>query len=507
MSELERISVAETNPPQVQPLNLQETATPDATKAKRKGRLLQRFVANLTTSREKGTPTSENGSPFSLHAPRSFAEESRNPFVKHFSRVRDTYAAEVQFSPPGPNEKPASELKWHEIGYWRYRKRKLGKQLQFAQKLVHNDFQLVFERAIARDLYYTLPDAETVRGISTLKHEALWARRIVSLDNGSLVASANLDYTVTIYDLNSNNRKICKLDTFRSHVLSLAWLGDDLLATGTSAGSISMWSARTGELHTTIDMNSSDLDDVTGEPYTAAVTALVAMDTTKFVAGTSNGTLILYRHKKGREVWEERRKENVHEGWIWRIASYRHELLSVSEDCTCALLIARTLKRVGRWRHKHAVTACAIGRSYIVTGSYDTLRIRRRGDELSRVSLWRQVHGGGWVHSVALWDNDQLLSTGGDGQIVVFDLSTGIARHRVYTPLKAVWDATLLPGQRLAICGPWHSANYVLEMESYLSEDRSVRSSIWSPSSWTLPTSVRNVDFNNIPFFSPRRAR
>ncbi len=505
MAVVEEITDVEQIRPVVHPLNLHETTSLNEDDRLRKKGLLQRALHKLTGTKKRGTPTGDNDSPFNLLAPRSFAEESKNPLVRQFSRVRDVYANEMDDTPRCTDAKPINEMKWHEPEYWQYRKQKLGKQVQFVRKLVKNDFQLILERAIAKDLRETLPEVHKGNKVGRLRHNALWARRIVTLENGSMVASANLDYTVTIYDLNCNNRKICTLENFSSHVLSLAWLGDDLLATGTGEGSINTWSVRTGELHTTIDLGMSDETDGSGELNRPAVTALVAMDTTKFIAGTSDGTLILYRHKKGREVREERRKEKVHDGWIWRIASYRHEILSVSEDCTCVLLIARTLKRVGRWRHKHAVTACALGRCYIVTDSHDTLRIRHRGDELSRVSLWRQVHGGGWVHSVILWDNDQLLSTGGDGQIVVFDLSSGTAKHRVDTTLNAVWDATLLPGQRVAVCGPWHPVNYVLNMERYLTEERSPRTSIWTPRSWILPNSVRNIDFvNPASLFSPK---
>ena len=188
----------------------------------------------------------------------------------------------------------------------------------------------------------------------------------MAVDRGRLVATYASNSAIHEHD--PLNRGL-PLRRFRGQwrgVFAIAWLGEDLNAKGGDNWAIVIWNANLGEERYRIDTE------------TGSITSIIALDTAHFLVGTVDGTLILYGHEEGSSASELRRKPNANSGRIWEIGRSDGYAVNVIEDLSCALWqVSNALRCLVRWLNRNTVTAAATNSCYIVTASFDTLRVRR----------------------------------------------------------------------------------------------------------------------------------
>lgn len=477
---------------------------------------------------KKSHSRSDESSDFVVFTPRQNEYEPQNSLFGLFTVLRQEYKNETADSPKSvsrnvwdgnkviENEDVATR-KAHFKALKRA-KRKAGKQASFAKKIFNKEIKFRAEQVVSRDMSDSIPEVTLPKNdMLPLHHGSVLPRRVTAVVGGTMVAIAGNSGHVTVYDGETGGNPKLVLYEKPTEVYDIAWLGGDVIGTVGNDGFLRTWSTKSGD----------QLDEI--YLIRSYGTAMVALDTENVLVGTAEGDLIRFSHKSGMKLKHMASKIDVHDNseaiynlkdldpnpaieiltigpaevkesipvrptqqykmdnevWgerrIWKICAYRNEVVSVSEDRTCALTNARDFHCYGKWRHKHPVLSAAINSCYVVTGSLDTLRIRKREDDLLRVRVWKGVHGQTWVHSLTLYKTDILISTGGDGNIVMYNLLTEQPIHRIGTSFSAVWDTALMPGNRLAICGPWEKDGYIMDLEEFEEEDQTDdRFSIWN---------------------------
>lgn len=508
--------------PGVAPLDLGNLNGEDDARIERKAKIKSSKLGKKTR------PHVDENDGFVVLTPRQNEDEPQNSLFRFFTVLRQEYKNDVLTSPRGASRNSsdaegvvsAAEVvpsKRH-FKALRRMKRKATRQVAFVRKVFSKEIKLQWEQVKSRDLSDSVPEiTEPEKELVALHHGSSLSRRITAVVKGTMIAIAAHEGKVALYDGESGGNPRIVLYEKATEVYEIAWLGGDVIGTVGNDGFLRTWTAATGK----------ELDNI--EVIRSYGTAMVALDTENVLVGTAEGDLIRYSHKSGTNMQQMAHKVNVHdnseavynlkdlnpepaidvlstgpddvheyrsvqpskqeekenqvlgERRIWKIAAYRNEVVSVSEDRTCVLTHARDFHCYGKWRHKHPVLSVAINSRWVVTGSFDTLRIRPREDNLLDVRVWKGIHQQTWVHSLTLYKTDILISGGGDGNIVMYNLLTEQPIHRIGTCFSAVWDTALLPGKRLAICGPWEKDAYILDLKEFEEdEDNSEEQfSIW----------------------------
>lgn len=314
-----------------------------------------------------------------------------------------------------------------------------------------------------------LPECEVPIDFEVLENGSLWTRRISFAEKHSVVATAGMDKTVRLFnsDMIFDKNPMRILRQHEAAIRGMTLLDPDTLGTASDDGELILWQISTGDVLSRTHIAST------------SATAMERLDDKRFVVGSVCGELFFYWHDAGQSLQEIHRVTEVHESMISSIAAHTGLMVSVSEDHSAVLRNTNTdgYNRLAKWRHKHSITAAAINEKFIVTASLDTLRIRRRGESIALVKIWTGMHSNSWIYSIKLISRNNIMATGANGRISIMNLSLEKPIAIIRTQLDAVWDATVLPGNRIALCGSWNNNSYIIVPETNITEEPITRSS------------------------------
>lgn len=310
-----------------------------------------------------------------------------------------------------------------------------------------------------------LPITQLPVEVEKLQNGSLWVRNILFIPESGLIATAGMDSTIRIFDIDLiiEGKPVRYLNAHTSMVRSLILLDTNIVASAGADGNVMLWCPTNG-----------DLLDRTHIAATEA-TAMVKLDNNRFIVGSGIGELFVYWHDKGGSLQEIRRIYQAHNSMVSDIAANDNLVLSVSDDRSAVLRDAHKYTKVVKWRHKHPITAAAISERNIVTASFDTLRIRTV-DRLHITKIWVGIHPGSWIYSLKFISNSFLMTTGANGIINVIDLTEEKPSATLKTDLDAVWDAEVLLDGRIAVCGSWNLCSFIIKPVMDFRELKSSRS-------------------------------
>lgn len=288
----------------------------------------------------------------------------------------------------------------------------------------------------------SLPVPVPATGAAPLTGHTNSVTRVVTLDDGALLATACYDGRVRVYDA-AGGASVPRHDLSGHNglVLSLAPLGGSILVSGGWSDQVVSWNARTGARLDALRVTDSSFPSI------------AAVDEGKFVAGTGSGDLVFFSHSKGRGLREVDRVQNAHSAWINHIAVRGDLMVTASFDKTATLWHLPSRTRLATLPHTSNVWCAALSDRFLATGAQGEIRVYEIERDCALKLVMKGVHANEFVHAVALAGDDWLLSAGGDGAVTFTSLASEQPVVRVSTSVPYVLDIALLPNGRVAVCG------------------------------------------------------
>lgn len=274
---------------------------------------------------------------------------------------------------------------------------------------------------------------------------------IVFLPDESRIVTACLDHKARVYDATNGVLQ----HTFADHddyVFGLDALGGATVASGDYAGVLCVWDAYTG----TCTYREQERD--------CGLWAIAALDERRFVVGSWDGAVLVFGHRKGRDVVRVRTIPRVHAYCIRSIAVHGDRMITGSWDMSARVWDATVLEVCSTLTgHAERVVGVAINDKHIIT----TTGGRNTGYDKGGVYIWSAKSFGllrkfeetyrNWIYSPLILGNTHFLTVSSDENILVTEMSTGASVHRFLLPFSTFNAATTLDG-RIAACGSRHSA-------------------------------------------------
>ena len=322
------------------------------------------------------------------------------------------------------------------------------------------------------------------------------------------------------YELHTTpiQKKELKSRTSNADVIDIIALEGNLFAVACADGSVATWDARAAR-------------EISREKVCRGrVTALALIGQDTLVVDTGTGHIMIYTMKQAfiaTQLWSEW----VHKGPVNALDTREVALISGGAD-KMVLMFQVTNgvpTQTAAWKHRSEVTDVALGKRWIVSTSFDCVRVLKFGKDhkpslLREMRSYTGMHKNEWIHSVILMEKDDgkrnmmeatrdgettdetqdaqeeskprrkwwlfgkkqkvekqgstefIITVGGNCGIVMLDLTSaqplwfmnGRLKSDEYTGTSAIWDAALVPGGRLAICGPWDPHVLLVDVEDLL---------------------------------------
>lgn len=275
--------------------------------------------------------------------------------------------------------------------------------------------------------------------------------RIAYLPDEAQIVTACFDQCARVFSTKTG----VLLRTFTGHengVYGLAVLGSDLIASGDLSGVLCVWRARTGRCLYRAKQEGG------------SVLAIAALDSSRFVAGLDDGSLIFYHHREGEDVLALRSIPHAHEARIRSIAICGNRLVTGSSDKTAKVWDVDTREVCGTLAgHAKFVQGVAMDERHIVTTSNGG----RNDVDKGGVYIWdattfallqklEDTHTD-WIYLPLLLGADHVLTVSADQSILVSAIATGTAVHRIHPNFGVFHLATTRDG-KIAACGNNESA-------------------------------------------------
>lgn len=277
----------------------------------------------------------------------------------------------------------------------------------------------------------------------------------VVLPCGERLAAALSTGTVSILSLKTGAIQ----HTLRAHKprtigeRALVVLGNDTIASGGRDGKLVTWDTVRGKL-------------VAEAATKSGIDVLAALSDQRLVSGRLNGAIVLYSHRNGRDLTEDARIPNAHNGRITDFAVCGTRLATASDDCTVGVWDTASLKRLAvLCGHAKEVCSVDMNRSFIVTSSLDrTVRMfSANADGYSCKGVFRfgfdhvcfmNVRSPSRIFIVTILDGNHLmLGTSHSVEIVHLSFATRTAEAKSFLTSHVILSATVLPRGLLALSG------------------------------------------------------
>ena len=362
------------------------------------------------------------------------------------------------------------------------------------------------------DLTSSMPDVEEVRERLLLTHGDSWARRVCVTESGKYLLVGTGEDKLLAYELGTTPIRSRPLHgrAINSAVLAMSALRGNIFIVGYEDGSISTWDAKSG-----LEISR----EMVGE---GRITSLTKMHEDSLVVGTGSGYVMMYQMKEA-FVANQKWRARMHNGAVNALDSEGKMLVSGGGDKQVLIheIEDGIIRESDRWVHDESVTDVAIGKKWIISASFDAIRVRHRNygyeklpKAMKEPKTYTGLHKKHWIHSVILMEeedvkeyeeirahhevskveededeneneNDRigakefLITVGGDCGIVMIDLKrikplwymNGRLNGEKLMGANSIWDVTLVPGCKIAICGPWNSNVVLIDVEDLLARE------------------------------------
>lgn len=290
-----------------------------------------------------------------------------------------------------------------------------------------------------RNVDHEADEVLKLSGHSSVVHQSIslpfpFANRIVTFTT---------DGTVRIFSTQRGECLHClAVHDSRPGLSALASLGGDVFAISSPFdGLISTWGSGAGERLGSL---------VTGDGQN--IRCITSQDSSNFIAGTQDGSILLFAHSDGREIMETGRATAAHESCIACLASTKRTLYSASYDRTVTAWDIVTLQRIDVLRNSSSAIFCVdASEAFLVTGSYGkSIRVYSiSGKQYDLVGTYGSIHSGP-VCSVTLLGKDFILSSSADETICITELQSGFILARIRIPFSPITASVISDGRLLA---------------------------------------------------------
>lgn len=234
--------------------------------------------------------------------------------------------------------------------------------------------------------------------------------------NETRVVTASDDGKARVYNADTG----ALLLTFTGHkagIGSLAVLGDDLVATGDDRGIFCVWCVTAEPTEQCLYTGNHKLREG------GAVTALAAIDESRFLAGTEKGWLLFFQHDSGANIAVVHSLPDAHASSVgfYCIETRGHRILTGSDDRTAKVwdVDSRVLCATLRG-HAGALNGVAIAARHIATAAGGLVYIW----DAVTFALLRMLDKkpARWVWYADITGDSHVLTVGQDNALVVSDL-------------------------------------------------------------------------------------
>lgn len=284
-----------------------------------------------------------------------------------------------------------------------------------------------------------------------------WVNRIAVVEEKNLLVTSCLGgkqcrEMVRVYD-SFSGKLMLNFTEHESFVLSIVVIGaPDLLATGDCGGVLCIWRASTGKCLYRCKHGGDGL------------WSIAVMDSSRFVVGTGNGSLIFFGHHEGDHVIIMQTLKGAHEKLIRSISICKSRMVTCSVDRTAKAWDIETLKEMGVMRgHEGDWQGVATDGKYIVT----TTGYEGENLALNAIYVWDAeticllrvfgVKHGNKIISVTLLGQTHVLTASVDRTLLLTEISTGNSADPISLPFPILGAAVTNDG-RIAVCGKEEAA-------------------------------------------------
>lgn len=239
-----------------------------------------------------------------------------------------------------------------------------------------------------------------------------------------------------------------------AHIVGMAVLGPDLIASVDSSGFLCAWRPETGECL------YREKQHVGGLPTSRM--AVSALSSTRFVVGSCEGRLIFFHHRDGKDIFENGSVRRAHTECIRFMSTHGRRMVTASGGKKAKVWDVGTkevrIREIATLSsHEETVRGVAIDAKHVVTTTGDGSQNIRGGvyiwDAL-KFSLLRKIDNlhKDWINPPIILDSNHILTVSEDRSIVVTDFSKGTPVHRFDSNFR-VWQAATSRDGCIAACG------------------------------------------------------
>lgn len=286
-----------------------------------------------------------------------------------------------------------------------------------------------------------LPDPILPGASETFAYKNECISHIVTVTEcGAFVTSDQKGTSICIFKLNGNDdsRNVVHIPwpEDSGQTSGLVALGGGIVASASSAGSVSTWHVKTGKLLETIQVESKSLFP----------TPMAKVTNDQFVLGLELGFIGYISHKEGRSLNFLHRYKAVHDDCIVHIAVHSKVIVTVFSAKMAMAWNAETQEKIGNLKgqgkpeNECSLKCAAIDEQIIATCSDDlAIRLYKNESNLSWFGMLQGLHAQ-TIRSAVFIGKNVLLSATGKGDVAFTSMRTlkTIARVQVEFDVHSV---------------------------------------------------------------------
>jgi WD40 repeat protein len=237
---------------------------------------------------------------------------------------------------------------------------------------------------------------------------------------------------LVVNDVNSEKKEygnlIRTIEGHNDYVYSLAFIGNDELASCSNDKTIKIWSLNDGTLKKTL------------EGHTSQVYALILLPNGDLASGSRDNTIKIWDLNNG----SLKRTLEGHSSFIFTFTSTRNgDLVSGSFDNTIKMWYSNyNLVKTFSGHTNHILALISVNNGDLISGSFDkTIKIWNSSNGTEKKTLTGHTEP---VYALVLLQNGDLASGSNDNTIKIWDLNDATAKRTLSGHTNFIWSLALL---------------------------------------------------------------